>query len=44
MGWGEKDFRYSDRTQEVSENEIKMEYMGTRQGRTDKLYNSFSLY
>lgn len=44
IGWGEKDFRYSDQTLEVSEHEIKIEYMGSRQGRTDKLYYSFPLY
>ena len=44
VGWGEKDFRYSDRRREVSEHEIKIEYMGSRQGRTDKFIQPNAIY
>tara|TARA_R110002073_G_scaffold196721_2_gene355840 strand:+ start:2715 stop:3149 length:435 start_codon:yes stop_codon:yes gene_type:complete len=44
VGWGERDFIYSDRTREVSDNEIKIEYMGSRQGRTDKFIQANAIY
>jgi len=44
VGWGEKDFRYADRTREIDEGKIKIEYMGSRQGRTDKFIQPNSLY
>lgn len=44
VGWGEKDFRYTDRTREVGDREIKIEYMGSRQGRTDKFIQPNAIY
>jgi len=44
VGWGEKDFRYPDRTREVGDREIKIEYMGSRQGRTDKFIKPNAIY
>ena len=44
VGWGEKDFRYADRTREIDEGKIKIEYMGSRQGRTDKFIQPNAIY
>ena len=48
VGWGETNFRYADRSCDMEEfdadGRMKIMYMGSRQGRTNKFINENSIY